>query len=174
MATFLISFFALSPSAHAQECPQGCISPDDLTEECLPDLPQICPLQAFNSTSLCVSWLNDNNTWQNQVQGNSVVTGCWQAEPFSGVSPYAAVDFTYPMIGEGGTPGSPEWSCAVRTDGSLSCFGTGSIEGNPTGGEPYSALSSGSTGRFGVLDSTGQIRIWGNTGGTFGSALPTT
>lgn len=168
-----------SVSALGQECPQGCISPDELTEECLPALPDICPIQIFNSTSACVSWLNDNGTWANHVQHDATKIGCWQTEPFAGgTSPYAATDFTWPMIGEGTASGSGEWSCAIKTDGTLTCFGAGGIENIPTGEGPYSALSSSSSGtttvRAGVLTVTGAIRIWGNTAGAFGTSVPTT
>ena len=166
---FLATQFILSSPSWAQECPTGCIDIDILPPECLP-VPDPCPLQAMPSSSHgAVSWLNDNGTWKSSANGT------WQAEGYSVESPYVAHNFTYPMIGEGASTGYYEWSCAILDgSGALNCFGYSTILSHPTGGEPYSALSSGSTGRFGVLDSTGRVRIWGNTAGTFGSSLPTT
>lgn len=169
-------FLALASIAFAQDgaCPQGCIDPDDLSEECVPAEPDICPKQIFQSASGCVSWLNDNGTWANNVQGNSVVTGCWQAEPMTSTSPYSAGNLTYPMVGEG-YGSSVEWSCGIETGGTISCFGGGNVTVSvPSGEGPYSALSvsgGGSTGlgRYGVLNTSGQIRVWGNSGSGFGT-----
>ncbi len=166
----LLCLTLVATDARGQECNAGCVPVEELEPECIPDLPDVCPLQIFPSSSHgAVSWLNDDGTW------SSSANGTWQAEPYSVGSPYAAGNFAYPMIGEGASSGYYEWSCAILSgSGALNCFGYSTIISHPTGGEPYSALSSGSTGRFGVLDENGQVRIWGNTAGAFGSALPTT
>ena len=147
--------------------PAGCISPDNLEPECLPALPDICPSRPFPLRVSCASHgSNDNGTWSNNVYG------CWQGEPLTGVSPYAAVDFTYPMVGEGASSGAVT-ELRGEVERHAGVFRLGRRGWRSTGEGPYRALSSGSTARFGVLNASGQIRVWGNTAGAFG-APPTT
>lgn len=176
---YLLSFFVtcvaimcFAVPALAQECGTGCVAIIDLAPECVPVEPDICPLQAFPShDELCVSWLNDDGTY------NDDVAHCWQQTPYA--TEYLANNpmFAYPMIGEGLAPASSsEWGCGivragVAGAGELACFGNaGILTGYPTGEAPYSALSSGGVdGRFAVLNNVGAIKVWGVVTNGFGS-----
>ncbi|MBP9827834.1 hypothetical protein KBC55_01640 [Patescibacteria group bacterium] len=173
-----ITLLALMNSpAQAQECNAGCVPVEELEPECIPELPDNCPVQIIPTDSpLCVAWLNDNGTWQNDVNG------CWQGEPFTGISPYSATNFVPRMVGDGGN-GTGDAGCALTTDGEIMCWGGGDITvGTPSGEEPYSSLAFGS-GSYGTtngmprmlaLNAYGEINVWGNTSGAFYSNVPTT
>ena len=135
----------------------------------LPPWEDACPLQALPSdTALCVSWLNDDGTFDDDV------ANCWNSAPWAPGVLAVTPTFDYPMIGEGTSGGSDEWACGLTLGAhEVECFGYPTVLAYPTGEAPYSALSSGSTARYGVLNSAGQIRIWGTLTGIFGSAVPT-
>lgn len=136
----------------------------------LPPSEDACPIQALPSdTELCVSWLNDDGTFDDDV------ANCWNSAPYAPGVLAVTPTFDYPMIGEGANPGADEWACGLTLGAhEVECFGYATVLAYPIGESPYSALSSGSTGRYGVLNAAGRIRIWGNLSGTFGSAVPTT
>lgn len=150
----------------AQTCPTGCVDVNLLTEECIPEPPPICPLQALPGKSVAGAVLNDDGSWKGYN---------WLSDPFTIVSPWSSsAEFAYPMMGEGTSSGNDEWSCGILPDGKINCFGYSTVISAPTGGEPYGILSSGETGRFGVLDYQGKIAVWGNLANSFASNVPTT
>lgn len=170
MATSSFVVFGLDSEAFAQECGSGCVPVSELTEECIPPLPDNCPLQALpTDEEVAVAWLYDNGGFTDDVLHS------WNQSPYPTDLLLTNPIFTYPMIGEGTSTGSSEWACGITIEGGeVACFGYSTVLDFPTGEAPYSALSSGGTGRYGVLDSSGQINIWGNVGGTFGSTVPST
>ncbi len=158
---------AFSP-AYALDWHAVAIDPATLTDVCVPEVPEVCPEQAFGQGS-CAAVHFDNGTWQAYNQS------CWNAEPFNVESPYATIDFIGTMFGNSGSDGT-EMACGVlSTDGAISCWGSGGVSlGIPTGGEPYTAPAMGNTGRFAALDHNGKIVVWGNISGSFGTPPTTT
>ncbi len=94
-----------------------------------------------------------------------------------GVTPYttavASSVWTDDAIGITNS-GSAEWVIWVDSSGALQAAGGGSVTSSvPSGSGPYSSPSSGSTGRFSVLNGSGTVVNWGYSANSWLTSEPT-